>query len=419
MKKLLIIGLGFGFILNANSAPFYKVQCYDANNKVISCDEKAKVAKKKTVKRKKIAKKKTVKKETLAEKKARERAMALRELAKRNDALKSELEALRNANLLAAAKTSEEPQSALLAPEVTSSIPAPVQISSTQIAKDSDSEGSGWGLYLHNDVSKNFKQDSPLGNSFYFEPSYSPFKELVFGWEQEISWFWTNPDNLSNSGFAISDPGFYADYSNIYTSDSKKTNVQLKGTITAGLSSASRAETKLLGASVRLRTIFKFNDNKGYFRIDPIVAFNVHRYSTSAPTQAELNGDNRGNFYDDPVGDDFYERLSPNTRFGTTLTSKLKHRLTESVDLAAVLSFTNNYKYGDEVVSGGQVNVLAPARWVSGISLIAPKVFVKVTDKMNIQTWLRVRATDLSYFNMFGIDDHNDIGVFFRVAYSI
>jgi hypothetical protein len=411
MKKLLIIGLGFGFILNANSSPFYKVQCYDANNRVISCDEKAKVASKKPTK--KIAKKK-VKKETLAEKKARERAMALRELAKRNEALKSELEALRNANLLASAKTSEEPESALLAPEVKSAVPAPVQISTTQIASDIEPvDEAKWIFSVSNEIAKSFRTDSPIVNELDLALTYSPTKSMFFTFEEDLYWNWTNPQAAANSGFQPDDPQFVFDYIGLYSSESKQTRIDGRIKLVPGVIQASRDAGKLLGINLRARTTMKFNDGKGYVRLDPEVNAFIHKYSTSAPTANQYQ---EGMF---DAGGIYYETLSPNTRFSTSLKTIVNHRLMDSVNLEAAVRMRGSYKYADEVVNGGQIHTITPAGWVNDLVITVPKVIVSVSERFSIEGKFEANCKNISNLSLFGVDDYNDLGVFFRFTYEI
>ncbi|MCX6113548.1 MAG: hypothetical protein NTY22_09800 [Proteobacteria bacterium] len=366
MKRLFILAIGLGLVSsNTYTTPFYMVQCYDSKYKVVSCDDKAKVAKTKKIAR--VFKKKSAKKETVAERKARERAMALRALAKQNETLKGELDSLRRANLIASAQTSVTP-TAQAAPVIQANVPAPTPMptAATQIAKSVEpEEQSAWGFEVANLISKPFNdtQDdkkatvsSPLQNELDLIGKYKPTKNMIFNVEEDLYWNWNNTTNAANNGFDADNPAFYFDYLGLYVSESKQTTIDGEIKVIPGVKQDARDAGMV--AQFYLRGIIKtkFNDGKGYFKFEPEVDPIINKYSTSAPTATTATDEM-------PVFDGLaYERLTPNTRFAVAMQGSLGHKIMEGVTLETQLKFTSSNTFANEIIdSGGITRTLVPA----------------------------------------------------------
>jgi hypothetical protein len=415
MKKLLILTVGLALVsLNAYSTPFYKVKCYDSKNRVISCDDKAR-----TKKIAKVAKKKPAKKETLAERKARERAMALRALARQNESMKSELDALRKANLIAAAKTEEAPK-APAAPVTQVAIPT----TTTEIAKNIEPEDqSSWGLGVTNEVSKGFRTVtdastgttvySPFKNELDLAVSYKPAKNMTFTFEEDLYWNWSNPNNDPNSGFEADNPQFKFEYSNLYVSESKRTTIGGEIKAVPAVTQSSRSQGMIVQFTLKGKIKHKFNDSKGYLKFEPELSPIINRFSTSPATQTQVDED------DFPAGGMYYEKLTPNTRFSMAAKGIVGHRILDGVDIEAAVKLKGDYKYADELTVGGQIYTLTPAGWNNSMYITIPRVVVSVSERFTVIGKFEASCKNLSQFKPFGLDKYNDMGVFFALDYAL
>ncbi len=428
MKRLFVLTMGIALLSsNSYSAPFYKVQCYDSNYKVVSCDDKARVAKTKKVAR--VFKKKTTKTETVAERKARERALALRELAVQNETLKVQLEALRRANLIAAAKTTEAP-AAQAAPVVQTAVPAPtpapMPIASTQIAKNVDTEEpSQWGIEVADTISKSFNTatdknkasvSSPLQNELDFILKYKPASNMVFNVEQDIYWLWNNTTQADSNGFSADNPAFYFDYLKLYVSESKQTTINGQIKVVPGITQGSRDAGMVAQFYLTAYIKTKFNDGKGYFKFEPEVDPIINKYTTSAPTKTAYDSSM------DPYTFNglSYEPLSPNTRFAVATNMAVGHRLMEGVTLEASVKFTSANKFADEVFTGGSTYTLTPEGWTNKVRVRFPNVVVSVNDKLTIVGRLEATSRNISTsFKPYSVDDNNTLGFYLVLDYEI
>ncbi|MEI6079700.1 MAG: hypothetical protein WCQ53_03570 [bacterium] len=421
MKRLFILAIGLGLVsLNTYSAPFYKVKCYDSKNRVVSCDEKARS--------KKIAKvsKKPAKKESLAEKKARERAMALRELAKQNESLKGELDSLRKANLIAAAKTTEAP-AAQAAPAVQASVPAPTPVptATTQIAKSVEpATPSAWGFEGTNWLSKGFNQatddknnkvSSPVLNELDVTVKYKPDGNMVFNAEEDLYWNWNNTTNAPNNGFDADNPAFYFDYNNIYVSESKQTTIGAELKMIPGIKQASRDQGMVAQFYLKALIKTKFADGKGYFKFEPEVDPIINKYSTSAPTLTTYDETRMANTTFNGNG---YEPLNPNTRFALAAKGYVGYKILDNVTIETSLKLTSANTYADEVLDGGQLYTITPAGWSTKAQLRLPSVYVSIND--NFTAIIRLEAAGkLNSFKPFGVDDNNSLTFIVALDYEI
>ena len=428
MKRLFILAIGLGLVSsNTYTAPFYKVQCYDSKYNVVSCDDKAKVAKSKKIAR--VFKKKTVKKETASERKARERARALRELAKQNETLKTELDSLRKANLIASAKTSEVPTTAQAAPVVQASVPAPattpMPTAATQIAKSVDTEEkSVWGFEATNYVFKSFNStvddkknsvSSPLQNELDLIVKYMPTSSMSFGAEEDIYWNWANTTNAANNGFALDNPSFCFDYFGLYVSENKQTTVDGEIRMVPGIKQKSRDAGMVAQFYFKSTIKSKFNDGKGYFKFEPEIVPIINKYSTSSPKATSFSDDMF------MIGDVGYERLSPNTRFAMDGKVSLGHKLMEGVTLEASAKFTSANTFADEFFDSSGINhTITPAGWSNSTQIRFPAVIIGVSDRFTVIARLEADCGDLAKgFKPYAVDDNNSLAFFFIMDYAI
>jgi hypothetical protein len=404
MKKLLILAVGLGLVgLNAYSAPFYKVKCYDSKNRVISCDDKAR-----TKKIAKVMKKKPAKKETLAERKARERAMALRALAKQNESMKSELDALRKANLIAAAKTEEAPK-AQAAPVMQIAVPT----TTTEIAKNVEPESqSSWGFEAFNEISRSFQTDSPVQNELDLALKYKPTKDMIFTFEEDLYWFWTNPSGVANSGFQPDNPQFIFDYAGLYVSEDKHTTLDGRIKAVPALTQSSRDKGMVVQFTFKGYLKHKFNEGKGYLKLEPEVSPIISRFTTSAPTDSQYDEDQ----FD--AGGIYYEKLTPNTRFSMAAKGVVGHRILDGVNMEGAIKIQGNYTYADEVLNGSQIITIQPAGWNNKMVITLPKVIVSVSDRFTVSGKFEA-SSNFASFKPFTVDNNNDLGIFFALDYEI
>jgi len=417
MKRFWFIIATAGLIagMTAEAAPFYKVQCYDANDKLVNCNDIANVKKHAKVKtRSKIAKAK--RSDSLAQKKAREKAIALRELAQQNEELKSEMQALRKANLLAAAKTEEKPaDTAQLAATTTVQVPAPATpISTTQVAKDPEADNkSPWSFEAMNWVSKSMAANTPLANELDLSAAYAISPEYAFALEDDPVWNWTNPKNDPKQGFAFGDIQPIFIFNNIYTSPSKQTI--LKGDINGwvGVSEASRDQGMIMNARFRLKLITKINDGKGWFRFDPFVTPVIRRYTTSAPTGA-LTDSNTFSMNDGSS----YEKLQPYSRLETGIKVWFHHTISGGLSFESTIKIRGKYTYADELDTGSEIITLTDAHWMTDIQLELPRIMYTVNDNLTIDGAL-LSLGSLSSFRPYSIDNGNDLQFLFRITYDI
>jgi len=402
------IALGFVFALNANSAPFYKVECYNANNQLVSCNEPVKA---KPKAKKKIAKKRTHPKETLAQRRARERAIALREQQKRNAQLKMELEALRKAELVVATKTEEAPAPTVQsAPAVTASIPAPVAFSSTKIVKNPEpSAQSSWALGLKDWVSRNFSAGSATNNELDISINYTLNQHIDFAVEQDIYWNWTNPEGkiTKDNGWNMDDVLTIFSYGNLWVSESKKTTISFDITGAWGTSKESRDNDIYFTPRFRFLIKNTFNDGKAYIDFRPFITLSVRKYTTSAPTGSK-KADTA------TLGADKYEKLTPNERFKTGVKTIFSHKLFNSLSFSPYVEVTCSDTY-DQSVAGGTI---VPSTWNNSLKFAFPRFTFGVTDSLSIDAYIDMKGP-LSSFRPFSTNDKNGVTAVIIFDYTI
>jgi hypothetical protein len=408
MKKLLVLMIAASFSLQA--APFYKVKCYDSNNKLVSCDE---VARANAAKAQKVAKaKKKVKKETLAQKKARERAIALRDIAKQNDELKREIEALRKATLLAAAKTEEQPaQTAVLAAPTQTVVPT----AQAEVTKDTVTDNPNkWAFSIANTVEKSMKADTPLTNGLDLDLFYNATDHMQLGVEQSFSWNWTTTTNAPTTSFSFVDLLLMFNYSKIFQSDDKVNT--LDGDINTYLATTKGTRDEGQLANIRLRLKFKrsFNDSKGSIGFQPAFTWFVNKATTTAPT-GDLTK------YEQ-FGDDQFEKLSPGTNYVVGLKSIFNHKLMDSVTFETYVNLKSTRKHADEALgSQGNLVTVTPAEWQNTIEIALPKIVVSVSERFNIEALLKT-TTSFSNFKLYNTSPDNtssNTALSFRLSYDI
>ena len=405
MKKLLVLMIVASFSLQA--APFYKVKCYDSNNKIVSCDEAARAM----AKSKKIAKNKA-KKETLAQKKARQRAMALRKIAKQNDELKNEIQSLRKAALLAAAKREEKPaETAVLAPQTQVVVPT----AQTVVAKDTISENPNkWSAEVANEIGKSFKSETPLKNTLDFDVFYQATDHMSLGVEQEFTWNWNTTSTAKDSDFAFVDLLLMFNYAKMYQSDDKLNT--LDGDINSYIATTSGTRAAGQLGNVRLRTKFKrsFNDGKGAIKFEPAFTWYLNKSATQHPDSVD-------NKYI-TVGDDEFEKLDPNNSYRFALKSIFNYQIMAGVTFETYIDIKSTKTLGDEALnSQGQLTTVVPSGWNNTLELCIPKVTVAVSDRFTVQALLKT-STSLSEFKLYNTDIANgsaDTSIAFRLAYAI
>jgi len=430
MKRLFILAIGLGLVSsNTYAAPFYKVQCYDSKYNIVSCDDKAKVAKTKKIA--KLSKKKSIKKETASERKARERAMALRELARQNETLKEELSSLRTANLIASAQTSTAP-TAQAAPIVQASVPAPaatpMPTAATQIAKSIDTEEkSQWNFEAADWISKGFNSatdsktnavvSSPIQNELDLAVKYQPLKNMIFTAEEDIYWNWNNTTNADSNGFFGDNPSFAFDYLNLYTSETKQTTLGGQIKVVPGVNQSSRDKGMVAQFYLTAKLKSTFNDGKGYFKFESEVDPAINRYSTSAPTKTSYDSSMDPYTFNGLA----YEKLTPNTRFAVAGNMVLGHRLIEGVTLEAGIKMTSSNKFASEILDSSGVNhTLVPEGWSTKMRVRFPSVIVSVSDRFTIMGILEANCSDISKdFKLYAADTNNSVTFFFVMDYAI
>ncbi len=407
MKKLLVLMIVASFSVQA--APFYKVKCYDSNNKLVSCDEAARAQ----AKAKKVVKKKTAKKETLAQKKARERAIALREIARQNEELKNEIQALRKASLLAAAKREEAPSyTAVLAPQTQAVIPAPT--AQTVVAKDTVSENPNkWGFAIANEVGKSFKSETPLTNMLDLDVMYQATDHISLGVEQEFVWNWNTTSTAKETGFSFVDLLLMFNYAKIFQSDDKLNT--LDGDINTYIATTKGTRDAGQLGNARFRAKFKrsFNDGKGSIGLQPAFTWYINKNTTSAPTG---NPEKYA-----PVGDDEFEKLNPNNKYRFGLKSIFNHRLMDGVKFEAYVDLKSTKTHADEALnSQGNLTTIVPAGWKNTFELCLPKVIISVSDRFTVEALLKT-STNLSQFKLYNTDTtvDADTALALRLTYEI
>lgn len=396
------------------SAPFYKVQCYDANDKLVNCNDVV-TAKKSIAKVRKTIKKKPAG-ETLAQKEARERAIALREIAKQNEELKAEMQALREATLLASAKTAETPATtAQLAPQTTMAVPAP--ISKAEVAKEtSDESKSPFSGGLSNEVSKSFKSDTPLSNELSAWISYEVDENISLELSNYMGWNWNVPSGKKDHSFKFGDLNARFYYNGVYVSPNEQTKLNSRIQLTVPTTSSSRDTGMILAVQFRTRLDTKFNSGKGTFRLENTVTPNFHRFSSeNNPTGKSENPFS--------FNDKDYERLNPNTRFKLGFLTMANHKLTSDLTLEAEVSISANYTYAAEMIDGDTNTLVttSPAAWVNSLAITFPKLTLAITDSFNFQGKVQTK-TNLAEFKLYNVDSAvkgSDTAVYMTLEYSI
>jgi len=413
MKRFWFIIATAGLIagMTAEAAPFYKVQCYDANDKLVNCNDIGKVKKhaKKSTKAK-IAKAKVKKSDALAQKKAREKAIALRALAKQNEELRSEMLALRKANLLAAAKTEEKPApTAQLAATTTVQLPAAAPISTTQIAKEPEtSNKSPWGFEADNWVRKSVQSQTPLTNELDLTVAYNISPDYAFAVEEDLNWDWSNPKNEAKQGFAFSDIQPSISFNNIYTSQSKQTKLfgDIVGAI--GVSEDSRNNGMIFNARFRLRLQTAINEQKGWFRFDAFVTPAIYKYTTTTQKTGDTYATAAGNI----------DALTPNSRLDTGIKVWFHHKIAGNLAFESTIKFRGKYTYADEVDTGAGLETLTEAQWRDDIELVLPRLVYTVNDNLTVDGGLKATGP-LSSFKPYSTDNGNDLMFVFTMFYNI
>ncbi len=412
MKKLLVLVLAASFSLQA--APFYKVKCYDSNNKVVSCDEAARAQAK--AKRVAANKKKAKKKETLAQKKARERAIALRDIARQNEELKYEIQSLRKAALLAAARTEEKPaDTAVLAPQTQTAVPAPT--AQTVVAKDTVSDDANkWSFEIANEVNKSFKTATPLTNTLDFDLNYQATDHMSLGVEQEFVWNWTTTTNAPTTNFSFVDLLLMFNYAKIFQSEDKLNTLDGDINTYIATTKSTRDAGQLGNVRLRLKFARSFNDSKGSIGFQPAFTWYINKNATSAPTGSITDA----NKY--TLGDDDFEKLNPNNNYRFGLKSVFNYKLMEDVTLEAYADVKSTKTHADNALtSGGSLVTITPASWVNTLEICFPKVIVKVSNRFSVQALFKT-STSLSEFKLFSTDPSvstSDTSIAFKVSYAI
>ena len=421
MKRFLFIIAAAGFIAGmsaANATPFYKVQCYNAHDKLVNCDDVGKVKKhaKKSTKSK-IAKVKGKKSNALAEKKARDKALALRKLAKQNAELKAQMQALRKANLLAAAKTEEKPaDTAQLAATSTVSIPAPT--STTQIAKDVEpsKEETQFGGGILNEVSQGFRGDDPLANEVDFWFDYMPTKHITLELEEDLFWNWNIAGTAKDHGFSFADLTLMANYSDIYHTEDKLGQLDGHVKVIFPTTQASRDAGRILAIEFKGKYKQMINNSKGFFKFEVKAVPIINRYSTSAPTLTSAVGADSSLIQ--TVNGLPWEKLSPNARFKMGAKGVFNHKIAGALSFETSIAIDGTYLYGDEAVDG---TVVQPSAWSNTLELTLPKFIYTVSDAVSIEAKLVTVAT-FDNFKLFNTDKafpQDTFGAFFKLVYNI
>lgn len=408
MKKLLVLMIAASFSLQA--APFYKVKCYDSNNKIVSCDEAARAQAKKKI----ASKKKAKKKETLAQKKARERAIALRDIARQNEELKNEIQSLRKAALLAAAKNEEKPaETAVLAPQTQTAVPAPT--AQTVVAKDTVSDNPNkWSFEIANEAGKSFKTGTPLTNMLDLDVYFQATDHMSLGVEQEFTWNWTTTTSSPSTDFRFENLLLMFNYAKIFQSDDKLNT--LDGDINTYIATTKRTRDAGQLANARLRLKFKrsFNDNKGALKFEPAFTWYINKAATQNP--ASVTNDYIA------IGDDQFEKLNPNNNYRFGLKSIFNHQLMENVTFEAYVDIKSTKTHADNALSsGGTLVTVTPAGWVNTMEIGFPKIIVNVSERFAVQALFKT-STSFDEFKLFNTDPaiaNSDTAIAFRISYAI
>lgn len=420
MKRFLFIIATAGLMvgMNAEGHPYYKVQCYDVNDKLVSCDDVAVAKTKKHThvyksNKAKIAKAKKAA-DALAQKNAREKAIALRELAKQNEELRAEMQALRKANLLAAAKTEEKPaDTAQLATTTTVQLPV-APTSTTQIATDVEEKDEvKFGGGITDEVTQGFKEGDLFKNELDLAFDYIPTKHLTVEIEQDMYWNWTTGAD-SNRGFKFDDLTLMLAYGDIYHTEDKLG--QLDGHVKLSLPTTQKSRDfgKVLGIEFKAKWKQMVNNSKGFVKFEAAVTPVINRYST-APIGS-------GNGETTMANGLPWEKLAPNTRFKTGFKTVFNHKLVGALSFETSAAINSAYLFADEVQNDdGTVITVQPAAWSNTLELVLPKFIYTVSDAVSIATKL-VTSTSFDEFKLFNTDKtfgNSDFGVYFSLSYSI
>lgn len=416
MKRFWFIIATAGLIagMTAEAAPFYKVQCYDANDKLVNCNDIAALKKHAQVKKNTKSKIAKVKKsDALAQKKAREKAIALRALAKQNADLKAEMQALRKANLLAAAKTEEKPaNTAQLASVSTVQVPV-APTSTTQIAKETETkEESQFAGYIVDEATQGFKQGDLLKNELDIGFDYSPTQHITFEIEQDMYWNWTTGES-GDRGFVFDDLTAQMGYKDIYHTEDKLG--QLDGHIKLSLPTTQRSRDfgKVIGIEFKGKWKQLVNNSKGFLKFEAKVTPVINRYSTG-PT---------GSTTDRVVVNGLpWEKLAPNTRFKAGFKTIFNHKLVGALAFETSVAVDSAYLFADEVTNDdGTITTIQPAAWNNTIEITLPKFVYTVSDAVKVETKL-VTSTNFEEFKLFNTDKTftgSNFGVYFKISYDI
>jgi hypothetical protein len=361
MKKLLnvLIILSFLLGLKLSAAPFYKVRCYDAKGKRVSCESKT--AKKKV--RKKYTKKKRTKRYTKRKPKVNKEALALQSLKEETSKLKEEVEALRKANLIAAAKKEETPDSTVQLADATAT-PVPVPTAKVEVVEEKDTTPSPLAFAFWVAATKDVKDDKPFGTTVALDINYK--------FNKNYNLILTAPFDMAISGangndFSVGDVSLTL-IQKLFKNE-RGLSIDAKYYAWFPTSSSSRSVDKYV--AFRIRPIFKqtFHDGKSHVRVEPEVNFSFQGYKTAAPTAtnpSDLNSDNSF------TGDNglLYEKLSPNEKYSVKLKTRFVHNFTDNFGLGTFVKVSGQRKY--DYALGG---VTQQGGWTKTVQFGIPKFY--------------------------------------------
>lgn len=360
MKKLLnvLVILSFLLGLKLSAAPFYKVRCYDSKGKRVNCESR--VAKKKV--KRKYTKKKSRRKYTKRKPRVSQEALALKALKEETSKLKEEVEALRKANLIVAAKKEETPDATVQLADKTAT-PVPVPTAKVEVVEEKDTTPSPVAFGFWVDATKDIKDTEPFGSSIGLDINYK--------FSNDYNLILTAPFDMSISGasgnsFSVGDVSLT--FIQKLFKNERGLSIDAKYYAWFPTSSASRSVDKYIAFRIRPRFKQTFHDGTSHVRVEPEVNFAFQGYKTAAPSATASTIGTVDNF----TGDDglLYEKLSPNEKYSVKVKTRFVHNFTDNFGLGTFVKISGSKKY--DYALGG---VTQQGGWTKTVQFALPKVY--------------------------------------------
>jgi hypothetical protein len=399
----------------------YEMKCYNQGQKC-PCNKKTKkkVANLSGKKNKRLASKSD------AKKRARAKALALRNAAKENQKLKDELEALRRANLIAAAKQQKTPSEAQLAEGTEVSAPKMV-VSKEEISSAVAETGPVSAFYgsIENAVNKDVEKEganSPLSDTTKVVLGFRPLQNDDLKIHIEPAFAWVSNNNVdtttnSSSYFEMKNTPIVVEHNNI--AKFEKISSVLKGSLTGVIptNGSDRNGGLIMGIQSNLTFHTDFDNTKGNVELSPGFAFDIRQNTTAAPSA------NASSVSDDKTfttsDGSMFEKLDPNTQYTVSTQLQVQHSIVDHLAAAIWLKFNFNKKYADTMAYNGSLLTVTPDLWENKMEL-GLKAPIDFTNKgIGFGGEIGFVSKGLvSGFRPFSSSDNNLMSLYFKISYS-